>query len=119
MSEQQTDAEATATPVYQAAPCKFCGGPVVAPKRKNLVKEFCCDKHRAAWRDDQLAKSVQNVLASVEEFGAEMERMSAVTRRWTMQLNRLLPKRIRQAAQTGTQSGPKDKKGLDSNSGDP
>lgn len=70
--ERSTGAEATPGVVYQERPCKHCGGPVVAPKRRGVVKDFCCDRHRAAFRDASIAKAIEQAEAVVVEAGNAM-----------------------------------------------
>lgn len=87
MTEQQPAAESTATvghpgPVFR--PCRHCQVPVEQPKRKNQVKDFCSDRHRAAFRDAQVQAGIREAQAVVVETQAaiqgtrdELERLEA------------------------------------------
>lgn len=61
----------TATLVH--APCKYCGGPVTPPKRRGLVKDFCRDRCRAAYRDQRLAQAAQQAQQAVQECRATIQ----------------------------------------------
>lgn len=58
-------------------PCRFCQIPVLQPKRKDTVKDFCSDRHRAAFRDAQVQHALKEAQAAVEETSSELARLSA------------------------------------------
>ncbi|MGE0430533.1 MAG: hypothetical protein AB7P11_21225 [Hydrogenophaga sp.] len=106
--------------VYQDRPCKHCGGPVVAPKRRGVVKDFCSDRHRAAFRDATIARQIEAAEAVVVEAGHvlvdmrnELDRQVARMTGALAMLERCRPKRMRQAAQPGTESEANERKGID------
>lgn len=112
-------AEATPGVVYQDRPCKHCGGPVVAPKRRNVVKDFCSDRHRAAFRDASIARAIAQAEAVVVEAGHamldlrnELDRQVARLTGALGLLERCRPK-ARAAAQPSTESEPNERKGID------
>lgn len=58
-------------------PCRFCQAPVQQPTRKGQVKDFCTDRHRAAFRDSQAQAAVQNARNAIQETLDELARLSA------------------------------------------
>ena len=74
--EDAKPAEATPDD-YQPDPCKFCGGPVKRPKRRGLIKLFCRDRCRAAFRDHAITDAVDNAEAVMVEVQDEQERLHA------------------------------------------
>jgi hypothetical protein len=119
--ERPATAEATAT-VYQEKPCRHCGGPVVAPKRRGIVKDFCSDKHRAAFRDHQVAAAVQEAQRAIEDTKdaiedtrSELARLEARLTGARQLLEQAVPRRLRAAAQPDGESTEGDRKGLQRN----
>lgn len=101
-AEGATPAEATPGVVYQERPCKHCGGPVVAPRRKGLVKDFCSDRHRAAHRDATIAAQIRAAETAIKDAGLaivdirdELERQVAILTGALAMLERCQPKRLR------------------------
>jgi uncharacterized coiled-coil protein SlyX len=93
----EPDAEATA----QHPPCRNCGGPVVPPKRRGLVKAFCKDRCRAAYRDKRIAAAIAEVALAVAETRQAIDQV-------TGELDRLVA-RLDGAAQLLDQTRPKKK----------
>lgn len=56
-------------------PCRFCGVAVAQPKRRDIVKDFCSDRHRAAFRDQQVQHAIRTALAAIQEAAGEFERL--------------------------------------------
>jgi hypothetical protein len=54
-------------------PCKHCGIDVPQPKRRGQVKDFCTDRHRAAYRDNLVQEAHLNAEAVLGEVRAFME----------------------------------------------
>lgn len=76
MDIDATTGEATAPrPTFRA--CRFCQTPVSQPKRRDMVKDFCSDRHRAAFRDAQVQHAIQTAQDAMAEAGAEFERLAA------------------------------------------
>lgn len=118
--------EATPGAVYQERPCKHCGGPVVAPKRRGVVKDFCSDRHRAAFRDATIARQIEAAEAVVVEAGQvlldmrnELDRQVARMTGALAMLERSRPRRMRHPAQPSTESEGSERKGIDGGAVDP
>jgi serine phosphatase RsbU (regulator of sigma subunit) len=86
----------------QQKPCRHCGGPVEPPRRRNVTKDFCCDRHRAAFRDAQVAAAVmeaQRVVvdarAAIEATRQELERLEARLTGAEHLLQQAVPRRLR------------------------
>ncbi len=93
---------------------------MVAPKRRGVVKDFCSDRHRAAFRDATIARQIEAAEAVVVEAGHvlvdmrnELDRQVARMTGALAMLERCRPKRMRQAAQPGTESEANERKGID------
>jgi hypothetical protein len=48
-------------------PCRHCGIDVPQPKRRGQVKDFCSDRHRAAYRDNLVQEAHRNAEAVLAE----------------------------------------------------
>lgn len=90
---------------YQPEPCHFCGGPVVAPRKKGLVKKFCRDKCRAAFRDRAIVQAVEAARAAITdcqdclgEVAGEVERQQARLKGAWQLLDQAIPKRLHSPA---------------------
>lgn len=68
------ESTATATPTR---PCRFCQIPVPQPKRRGQVKDFCSDRHRAAFRDAQVQAGIREAQAAIQETRDEISRLDA------------------------------------------
>jgi hypothetical protein len=80
MDDVTPAAEATAAPpapVPTFKPCRHCQVPVEQPKRRGQVKDFCSDRHRAAFRDAQIQGAMKQAQAAIEETSGELARLSA------------------------------------------
>lgn len=58
-------------------PCRFCQAPVQQPRRRGQVKDFCTDRHRAAFRDQAAQAAVQNARDAIRETIDEVNRLVA------------------------------------------
>ncbi len=47
--------------------CRHCGQPVQQPTRRGQVKEFCSDRHRAAFRDAQIQAGIREAQAAIRD----------------------------------------------------
>lgn len=60
--------------------CRFCEAafsqPV--PKGKQTLKQFCCNAHRAAYREREKQRAIRMALDAIDSTQAEMERSAAV-----------------------------------------
>lgn len=63
---------ADSTPTRPPVPCRFCGVPVEQPKRRDITKEYCSDRHRAAFRDAQVQAAVRNALQACQDAADAM-----------------------------------------------
>lgn len=61
-------------------PCRYCGGPVTPARRPHIVKDFCCDRHRAAFRDARVRQTIQDVIDLAEDLAADLTRKAALLR---------------------------------------
>lgn len=57
--------------------CRYCQQPLTPPKRKGIVKEFCSDRHRAAFRDEQQQAALREAESAVTDAMADLERHAA------------------------------------------
>lgn len=99
---------------------------MVAPKRRNVQKDFCSDKHRAAYRDATIAAQIKAAEDAIAEAGHaivdmrdEMDRQLAKLTGALAMLERCRPKRLRDAAQSGTENDARERKGIDSGNAGP
>jgi len=73
--EQQPAAVSTASdgqPDDVFRNCRHCGVPVLQPKRRGQVKDFCSDRHRAAFRDAQVQAGIREAQAAIQETRDEI-----------------------------------------------
>lgn len=79
--QDATAGESTPLPAGPGAdefrPCRHCQVPVRQPKRRGQVKDFCTDRHRAAFRDSQIQAGIRAAKAAVQETRDELERLLA------------------------------------------
>lgn len=54
-----------------------CGNTVPPPKRRGLIKEFCSDRCRAAFREKQIQAALREAVEAVDEAAGELARLSA------------------------------------------
>jgi hypothetical protein len=69
LDDRQVFPYGEATPIT-GVPCKQCGGPVPAPKRRGVVKEFCRDRCRAAHRDAMVQLAIRMALDAIDQIDA-------------------------------------------------
>lgn len=74
--QDAAEGESTAT-VATTKPCRFCQALVEQPKRRGQVKDFCSDRHRAAFRDSQIQAGIREAKAALQETRDELERLQA------------------------------------------
>lgn len=73
-------------------PCRHCGEPVEQPAG-GKTKDFCSDKHRAAFRDAAQQQAIEEVVEGLAQLEAELERFAASCRGLAMRLERFRKKR--------------------------
>lgn len=77
----QAAGESTAAQADQEGPgvrpCRFCQTLVTQPTRRGQVKDFCTDRHRAAFRDGQVQAGIQNARDAIRETIDELGRLTA------------------------------------------
>ena len=83
----------------------------MAPKRRNVVKDFCSDRHRAAHRDALIAAQIKSAEDAITEAAQvivdmrdELERQLAKLAGAQAMLERCRPRRLRGAAQMSIES---------------
>lgn len=64
--------EITPGATYTGVPCKHCGGPVLAPKRRGVVKDFCRNQCRANFRVEEQRKAVERIQAQLEQTKTDL-----------------------------------------------
>jgi hypothetical protein len=57
-------------------PCRLCQVPV-PQTRKGTVKDFCCDRHRAAFRTQRVQRAIADAQAALDEAAGELARLAA------------------------------------------
>jgi Ni,Fe-hydrogenase III large subunit len=57
-------------------PCRFCQAPV-AQQHAGQVREFCDNRHRAAYRDQERQKALQLASEALDEITDAMEALGA------------------------------------------
>lgn len=62
-------------------PCKNCQGPVPAPRRRGVVKEFCGPRCRSAWRTAQLQLAIRDTLEALADSQLVAERLQLASDR--------------------------------------
>jgi hypothetical protein len=62
-------------------PCRFCGALVAQPRRRGQVKEFCSDKHRAAFALQKRQDALKSAIEDLEVLEDEIDRLRATSRR--------------------------------------
>ncbi len=77
--QAEVPAAADATAIRPPLPCRFCHIAVDQPKRRDMVKEYCSDRHRAAFRAAQVQLAIQTaretVQAAVNALGEHQARL--------------------------------------------
>ncbi len=53
--------------------CRFCDAPVLQPKRVGAVKDFCSDRHRAAYREQERQKALAMAIQAMTSMGDAIE----------------------------------------------
>lgn len=76
-----TDADTTAGVVTPASPekkCKLedCPLQVPPPARKGQQKDFCSDKHRAAWHLNERRKATQRLMDGLEDLRRDVAQLA-------------------------------------------
>lgn len=78
MPERAQEAESTApTVVPTFRSCRHCQAPVQQPTRRGQIKDFCNDRHRAAFRDNLVQGAIQEAKTVLAEASAELAQWSA------------------------------------------
>lgn len=53
-------------------PCRHCQVAVLQPTRRGQVKDFCSDRHRAAYRDGQVQAGIRKAQEAIVETREEI-----------------------------------------------